>query len=137
MPGLCLQGLGKTLSTLALIWTLLKQGPTGSPTVRKVLVVVPSSLVGGWYKEVKKWFGLERMHAMVITASSSGNSKTDVLAKIHVRCVPRPPPPPPVLGGLRGADGGPLPSRAVTATCTRYETGVHGVANPAAAHHIL
>lgn len=39
-------GLGKTLQTIALIWTALKQsGTPGVPLTRKVIVVCPSSLV--------------------------------------------------------------------------------------------
>jgi len=45
MFDLC-QGLGKTLVTIAVIWTLLKQGPHGKPVIRKAVVVCPSSLVG-------------------------------------------------------------------------------------------
>ena len=38
-------GLGKTLQCLSIIWTLYKQGPYGKPILKKVLVVVPGSLV--------------------------------------------------------------------------------------------
>jgi hypothetical protein len=38
-------GLGKTLQCLALIYTLLKQGPYGQPVTRKVLIVTPTTLV--------------------------------------------------------------------------------------------
>ncbi|XP_064461046.1 DNA repair and recombination protein RAD54B-like isoform X2 [Ornithodoros turicata] len=49
-------GLGKTLQCIALIWTLLRQGPYGGkPCLRKVLIITPSSLVKNWVKEFKKW----------------------------------------------------------------------------------
>lgn len=38
-------GLGKTLQCITLMWTLLKQGPDASPTIRKAIIVTPSSLV--------------------------------------------------------------------------------------------
>ncbi|KAH7960971.1 hypothetical protein HPB49_025484 [Dermacentor silvarum] len=49
-------GLGKTLQCIALIWTLLRQGPYGGqPFLRKIIIVTPSSLVKNWVKEFKKW----------------------------------------------------------------------------------
>ena len=74
-------GLGKTLTTLALLWTLLKQGPTGRPTVNKAIVVTPSSLTRNWAAEVKKWLGDERLRAMVIAPGSGGAEQ--VLAFKH------------------------------------------------------
>lgn len=38
-------GLGKTLQCITLMWTLLRQGPEAKPTVDKVVIVAPSSLV--------------------------------------------------------------------------------------------
>lgn len=38
-------GLGKTLQCITLMWTLLKQGPEAKPTIDKVIIVAPSSLV--------------------------------------------------------------------------------------------
>lgn len=53
----CRTPAGKSLQTLALIWTLLKQSPAGatSPTVGKAIIVCPSSLVNNWKAEFKKW----------------------------------------------------------------------------------
>jgi hypothetical protein len=39
-------GLGKTLQAIALMYTLLKQGPWGRPVTAKAVVVCPSSLGG-------------------------------------------------------------------------------------------
>lgn len=48
-------GLGKTLQSVALTWTLLKQGPYGGkPVAKLVLVVAPGSLVQNWEAEFKK-----------------------------------------------------------------------------------
>lgn len=51
-------GLGKTLQTIALIWTLLKQSPHASrPTIEKCVIACPSSLVRNWANELVKWLG--------------------------------------------------------------------------------
>ncbi|ESO02595.1 hypothetical protein HELRODRAFT_94672 [Helobdella robusta] len=64
-------GLGKTLQCISLIWTLYKQGPYGGkPVLRKVLIVVPGSLVKNWYKEFKKWVTLERMPVYIVSADN-------------------------------------------------------------------
>jgi DNA repair and recombination protein RAD54B len=57
-------GLGKTLQVLALLWTLLRQSPSGgpqAPVARKCVVVAPSTLVSNWGDEVRKWLGIERV----------------------------------------------------------------------------
>ncbi|KAI0561156.1 DNA helicase [Gracilaria domingensis] len=64
-------GLGKSLQAIALIWTLLKQGPSGPPMVKKAIVVCPASLVTNWVNEVKKWLGNERLQPVWV---ESGNS---------------------------------------------------------------
>eukprot|EP00003_Mantamonas_plastica_P024212 TRINITY_DN4476_c0_g1_i3.p1 TRINITY_DN4476_c0_g1~~TRINITY_DN4476_c0_g1_i3.p1 ORF type:complete len:681 (+),score=218.17 TRINITY_DN4476_c0_g1_i3:493-2535(+) len=67
-------GLGKTIQAITLLWTLLKQGPLGVPVVKKALVVTPSSLVGNWDKELRKWLGTERLKATVIKGGSTCSS---------------------------------------------------------------
>lgn len=37
--------LGKTLQSIALIWTLLKQSPNGRPAAQKAVVITPASLI--------------------------------------------------------------------------------------------
>nr|CAD7459038.1 unnamed protein product [Timema tahoe] len=60
-------GLGKTLQCIALVWTLLKQGPYGGRAVfKRVLVVTPSSLVANWNKEFQRWLGRERLATFVV-----------------------------------------------------------------------
>ncbi|KAI3434723.1 hypothetical protein D9Q98_002784 [Chlorella vulgaris] len=68
-------GLGKTLQVLALVWTLLKQGPQGRPVVRKVAVVTPSSLTQNWADEARKWLGDERMRVMVLSPGPQGKQQ--------------------------------------------------------------
>jgi DNA repair and recombination protein RAD54 and RAD54-like protein len=48
-------GLGKTIQAIALIWTLLRQGPDGLPLCRRTVVVTPSSLVTNWANEIDHW----------------------------------------------------------------------------------
>ncbi|RXG54663.1 DNA repair and recombination protein RAD54B [Armadillidium vulgare] len=60
-------GLGKTLQCIALIWTLLKQGPYGGrPVLKRVIIVTPSSLVSNWGKEFNKWLGKEKIAPFIV-----------------------------------------------------------------------
>ena len=64
-------GLGKTLQTVALLWTLLKQNPVyeGSheppPVIKKALIVCPVTLINNWRKEFRKWLGPDRIGVYV------------------------------------------------------------------------
>lgn len=71
-------GLGKTLQSVALSWTLLKQGAYGGkPVVRRVLVVAPGSLVQNWGREFTKWLGRERIQAFTVDQVRRGFSLSD------------------------------------------------------------
>ncbi|KAJ1361154.1 Class II histone deacetylase complex subunits 2 and 3 [Parelaphostrongylus tenuis] len=70
-------GLGKTLQCITLLWTLLQQSPEGKPTLSKVVIVCPSSLVKNWDKEIKKWLG-QRVSALPM---DSGN-KEEITSKL-------------------------------------------------------
>ncbi|KAM9310004.1 DNA repair and recombination protein RAD54B [Pholidichthys leucotaenia] len=60
-------GLGKTLQSVALSWTLLKQGPYGGrPVAKRILVVTPGSLVQNWGAEFNKWLGRERINVFTV-----------------------------------------------------------------------
>ncbi|KJE93973.1 DNA repair protein RAD54 [Capsaspora owczarzaki ATCC 30864] len=48
-------GLGKTLQCVSLIWTLLRQGRNGMPTIEKAVIICPASLVKNWHNELQKW----------------------------------------------------------------------------------
>ena len=75
LPPSLFQGLGKTLQTIALIWLLTKQSPypqrTGSSSsgssgdVEKVVVVAPSSLLGQWAAECKKWLAVRPLPSLL------------------------------------------------------------------------
>uniref|UniRef100_UPI0037E8DD17 DNA repair and recombination protein RAD54B n=1 Tax=Semicossyphus pulcher TaxID=241346 RepID=UPI0037E8DD17 len=75
-------GLGKTLQSVALSWTLLKQGPYGGKQVAKrVLVVTPGSLVQNWGAEFNKWLGRERI--TVFTVDQDHRIEQFVLSPLH------------------------------------------------------
>jgi DNA repair and recombination RAD54-like protein len=53
-----LQGLGKTLQGVSLLWTLLNSGHEalgGTPVVRRAIICCPTSLVSNWDAECSKW----------------------------------------------------------------------------------
>ncbi|KAI8916101.1 helicase, partial [Gorgonomyces haynaldii] len=62
-------GLGKTIQTIALVWTLLKQSPYSGPACKRVLIVCPASLLQNWKNEFKKWLGDYRIHVYVTDPS--------------------------------------------------------------------
>ena len=66
-------GLGKTLQTITLIWTLLKQSPSGgnAPTIAKAVFVCPSSLVLNWRQEFKKWLGDPRCQPLAVNSQGA------------------------------------------------------------------
>uniref|UniRef100_A0A3Q3IDL6 RAD54 homolog B n=1 Tax=Monopterus albus TaxID=43700 RepID=A0A3Q3IDL6_MONAL len=75
-------GLGKTLQSVALCWTLLKQGPYGGkPVAKRVLVVTPGSLVQNWGAEFNKWLGRERIS--VFTVDQDHRIEQFVLSPLH------------------------------------------------------
>jgi SNF2 family DNA or RNA helicase len=58
--------------TIALTWTLLKQSPTpGAAAASKAIVVCPSSLVGNWRAEFKRWLGDERCRPLAVRGTGS------------------------------------------------------------------
>ena len=68
-------GLGKTLTSLALVHTLLRQSPRGVSggrgLIRRVAVACPASLCDNWAAEVQKWLGTERMRCLVLRGSGA------------------------------------------------------------------
>ena len=59
--------------SITLLWTLLRQGLEGKPTVRRALIVCPTSLVKNWSNELKKWL----------------DGKVRVCMRVRVRVCPR------------------------------------------------
>lgn len=68
-------GLGKTLQSVSLIYTLLKTSITasGEATAKRVIVVCPCSLVKNWANEFVKWLG---PNAVKVMALAEGDRKT-------------------------------------------------------------
>lgn len=64
-------GLGKTLQCLALMWTLLRQGPLGRRTIDKCIIVCPSSLVRNWANEMDKWLGPGALTPLAVDGKST------------------------------------------------------------------
>jgi len=63
-------GLGKTLQSITLIYTVLRQGlEKDKPLAKRVIVVVPTSLVRNWDNEIDKWLK-GRVRCLAIAESS-------------------------------------------------------------------
>ncbi|KAI9001004.1 SNF2 family N-terminal domain-containing protein [Trametes punicea] len=77
-------GMGKTLQTIALVWTLLKQNPYAGagPVVGKVLIVCPVSLINNWKNEFHKWLGKDRV-GVFVGDKSKLTIKQFLNSKIH------------------------------------------------------
>ncbi|QLG74843.1 hypothetical protein HG535_0H01700 [Zygotorulaspora mrakii] len=79
-------GLGKTLQCIALMWTLLRQGPQGKKLIDKCIIVCPSSLVNNWANELIKWLGPNTLSPLAIDGKKSslvngGNSSVSMAIK--------------------------------------------------------
>lgn len=68
-------GLGKTLQSVTLLYTLLKTSITkdNAPTVKRVIVICPCSLVKNWDNEFVKWLGPGAVKSLPI---ADGDRKT-------------------------------------------------------------
>ncbi|KAI0344614.1 hypothetical protein BDW22DRAFT_1482814 [Trametopsis cervina] len=77
-------GMGKTLQTITLVWTLLKQNPYGGigPAVGKVLIVCPVTLINNWRNEFYKWLGRDRVGVFVGDKDKS-QIKLFVNSRVH------------------------------------------------------
>lgn len=64
-------GLGKTLQCIALMWTLLRQGPQGKRLIDKCIIVCPASLVNNWANELVKWLGPNTLSPLAIDGKKS------------------------------------------------------------------
>lgn len=64
-------GLGKTLTTLSLIYALTRK-ESKSP-IKKVLIVTPASLLRNWSIEINKWFGEKISHKILESGKENSN----------------------------------------------------------------
>ncbi|KAI3872040.1 hypothetical protein MKW92_009522 [Papaver armeniacum] len=78
--------LGKTLQSIALLYTLLRQGFDGEPMAKKAIIFTPTSLVSNWESEIKKWVG-DRLQ-LIALCESTGD---DVVSGIDSFIRPRSP----------------------------------------------
>ncbi len=75
----------QTLQSIALLYTILKQSPSpGVAAASKAIVVCPSSLVGNWRAEFKRWLGTQRIEPICV-------DKEGVEAGRQVRIISRAP----------------------------------------------
>lgn len=79
-------GLGKTLQCIALMWTLLRQGPQGKRLIDKCIIVCPSSLVNNWANELVKWLGPGTLSPLAVDGKKSslvGGANATVADAVH------------------------------------------------------
>jgi len=79
--------LGKTAQSLAIAYTLIRQGPFGDPCAAKVLIVCPTTLTFNWNREIIKWIGMERVRAMVVSSGDSAVAQIDEFITSPIRKV--------------------------------------------------
>lgn len=76
-------GLGKTLQCIALMWTLLRQGPQGKRLIDKCIIVCPSSLVNNWANELVKWLGPNTLSPLAIDGKKTSLNNGSVSDAIY------------------------------------------------------
>ena len=78
-------GLGKTLQAISLMWTLLNTSieENQEPTVKKVVIVCPTSLVANWDAECIKW-----LKGKVKTTPICGDSRADAESSVKMFLAP-------------------------------------------------
>lgn len=78
-------GMGKTLQTIALIWTLLNQSPFGHTvkSINKVIICCPVSLVNNWRNEFPKWLGLNRCPVLALNGSKYQDERQEIKTFAH------------------------------------------------------
>ena len=81
-------GLGKTLQSIALLYTCLRQGTLRArPTARRAIVVCPTSLVNNWAAEIKKWLG-ERILPLALAEVTRDEAIRDITAFLTTSAYP-------------------------------------------------
>jgi DNA repair and recombination RAD54-like protein len=81
---IALQGLGKTLQAITLMWTLLNQGFYGNPIAKRAIIVCPTSLVSNWDSECEKW-----LKGRVKTTPIAESTRADVISAVTQFLSPR------------------------------------------------
>jgi len=57
-----------SLQVIAVLWTLLKQSVKGGPEISNAVIIAPSSLIGNWEAEIKKWLGPTAVRTLTLTS---------------------------------------------------------------------
>ena len=67
-------GLGKTLMSIVLLWTLVNQGVNpaepNKAACRRVIIACPTSLVGNWDNELKKWIPAQACNSFPVKSEA-------------------------------------------------------------------
>lgn len=71
-------GLGKTLTTLALIYTFTKKFASYQSQIKKCVVICPATLILNWKAEISKWLGNR------LTPVTCIGSKKEKIKQIHI-----------------------------------------------------
>lgn len=75
-------GLGKSLTSLAVVWAILRQHKNC-----KAIIVVPSSLIDNWEKEIKKWL-VTRLNPLCCRSGDKAESTLQNFRISHVAISP-------------------------------------------------
>ena len=71
-------GLGKSFTSIALLWTLLRTSNVPkNMRINKAIIVCPSSLTTNWRKEIQRWIGNERIKPVILNSSLSKAQQSD------------------------------------------------------------
>lgn len=111
-------GCGKTLQALALIFTMLKSGPSGHALIKKACVVCPASLCRNWEAECASHAAdRTKARALCVRCLARSESLGSTLANEGKRWLPHRltahvlPPAPPAAAALAAADFSRCPPR--------------------------
>jgi SNF2 family DNA or RNA helicase len=74
-------GLGKTLTAISVLWAFVRQGGC------KGVVVVPSSLIDNWEREMKQWLGV-KMRPLVLRPGMNAETLINSFVIGHVSLTP-------------------------------------------------
>lgn len=69
-------GLGKTLQTIILIYILTRSDATYPQIFKKVIVLVPASLINNWRDEIHKWLGPVKLPTLICMGNKKESEHT-------------------------------------------------------------
>jgi SNF2 family DNA or RNA helicase len=77
-------GLGKTLSTLTLLYTLTKKNASYTSGIKKGIIICPATLIENWESEVYKWFGNKLACTVCIGNKNAKTKKIEQFIKTNI-----------------------------------------------------